>query len=324
MSATRTHYGISLPNRGVLIGAVTPEELLQVAVDAEATGFFESVWAGDSLMHKPRLESIVTLSAIAARTKRVRLGTCCMATFPIRHPIWIAAQWASLDVISGGRAVLGACIGGGVTRELAPFGVAEAERVGRMREGVEILRRLWTEERVTYRGTYYALDDVSIEPHPVQQPCPIWIASNPKAPLADSPVTQRAMSRIGVLGDGYMTDSITPEEFRARWTLIQQSAAAAGRGVHEASLHLMVNIDDDPARARDEAREFLKRYYFMDLPEWRVEMWLAYGAPAMVAAKIRSYIDAGCTLPILRFASFAQTAQLRRFIGEVAPDLPAA
>ena len=85
METARARYGISLPNRGVLIGAVTPEELFQVAVDAEATGFFESVWVGDSLMHKPRLESIVTLSAIAARTTRVRVGTCCMATFPIRR-----------------------------------------------------------------------------------------------------------------------------------------------------------------------------------------------------------------------------------------------
>jgi alkanesulfonate monooxygenase SsuD/methylene tetrahydromethanopterin reductase-like flavin-dependent oxidoreductase (luciferase family) len=322
MGSARAQYGISLPNRGVLIGAVTSEELLQVAVDAEATGFFESVWVGDSLMHKPRLESIVTLAAIAARTTRVRLGTCCMATFPIRHPIWIAAQWASLDVISGGRAVLGACIGGGVSRELAPFGVTEAERVGRMREGVEIIRRLWAEERVTYRGTYYTLEDVSVEPHPVQQPCPIWIASNPKAPLAESPVVERAMKRIGLLGDGYMTDSITPEEFRARWTLIQDAARTAGRTINESSLHLMVNIDDDPAKAKDEAREFLKRYYFMDLPESRVEMWLAYGTPEMVAAKIRSYIDVGCTLSILRFASFSQRAQLRQFMAWVAPHLP--
>jgi alkanesulfonate monooxygenase SsuD/methylene tetrahydromethanopterin reductase-like flavin-dependent oxidoreductase (luciferase family) len=324
METARARYGISLPNRGVLIGAVTPDELLQVAVDAEATGFFESVWVGDSLMHKPRLESIVTLSAIAARTKRVRLGTCCMATFPIRHPVWIASQWASLDVVSGGRAVLGACIGGGVSRELAPFGVVESERVGRMREGLEIIRRLWSEDRVTHRGKYYTLDDVSVEPHPVQQPCPIWIASNPKARIAESPVTQRAMRRIGLLGDGYMTDSITPEEFRARWTAIRAAAREAGRDVREASLHLMVNINDDPGTAKEEARDFLKRYYFMDLPERLIEMWLAYGTPAMVAAKIQSYIDVGCTLPILRFASFTQTAQLQRFLEEVAAVLPAA
>ena len=321
MAGTRARYGISLPNRGVLIGAVTVDELLQISVDAEATGFFESVWVGDSLMHKPRLESIVTLSAIAARTRRVRLGTCCMATFPIRHPVWLASQWASLDVVSGGRTVLGACIGGGVSRELAPFGVAESERVGRMREGLEIIRSLWAEERVTYRGTYYALSDVFVDPRPIQQPCPIWIASNPRAPIAESPVTQRAMRRIGQLGDGYMTDSITPQEFQARWTFIGDSARAAGRAVHEASLHLMVNINDDPTRAKDEARDFLKRYYFMDLPERVVETWLAYGPPAMVTAKIRSYVDAGCTLPILRFASFTQTAQLRRFMDEIAPSL---
>jgi alkanesulfonate monooxygenase SsuD/methylene tetrahydromethanopterin reductase-like flavin-dependent oxidoreductase (luciferase family) len=274
-------------------------------------------------MNKPRLESIVTLSAIAARTTRVRLGTCCMATFPIRHPVWIAAQWASLDVLSGGRAVLGACIGGGVSRELAPFGVKESERVGRMREGLEIIRRLWAEDRVTYRGRYYTLDDVSVEPHPLQRPCPIWIATNPRASVADSSVTQKAVRRVGVLGDGFMTDSITPDEFRARWTLIGDTAREAGRAVREASLHLMVNINDDPAKAQAEARDFLKRYYFIDLPEDRVAMWLASGTPATVAAKVQSYVDVGCNLPILRFASFSQAAQLRRFLAEVAPSLPA-
>jgi alkanesulfonate monooxygenase SsuD/methylene tetrahydromethanopterin reductase-like flavin-dependent oxidoreductase (luciferase family) len=124
------------------------------------------------------------------------------------------------------------------------------------------------------------------------------------------------------MGDGYMTDSITPGEFLSRWTFIRESARTAGRAVHEASLHLMVNINDDPSKAKEEARDFLKRYYFMDLPDRLVETWLAYGAPATVAAKIRSYIDVGCTLPILRFASFAQTAQLRRFMHEVAPGLP--
>ena len=121
-------YGLSLPNRGVLFGATSSDELLDVSEQADASGAFDSVWVGDSLFAKPRLESLVLLSAIAARTRRVRLGTCCLSTFPLRDPIFLAAQWAALDLLSHGRMILGACVGGSLPREkaeaeFAPFKV---------------------------------------------------------------------------------------------------------------------------------------------------------------------------------------------------------
>src|SRR5207249_541874 len=87
-------FGLSLPNRGVLFGATSVDELLELSEQAEASCAFDSIWVGDSLFAKPRLESLVLLSAIAARTRRVRLGTCCLSTFPLRDPIFLAAQWA--------------------------------------------------------------------------------------------------------------------------------------------------------------------------------------------------------------------------------------
>src|SRR3990172_4988697 len=95
--------GLSLPNRGVLFGAISVEEILDLAGIADREQAFDSVWVGDSLIAKPRLEAIALLSAIAARTRRVALGTACMASFVYRHPVLFAIQWASLDVISGGR-----------------------------------------------------------------------------------------------------------------------------------------------------------------------------------------------------------------------------
>ena len=73
---------------------------------------FQSVWVGDSLLGKPRMESIALLAGVAARTKKVRLGPACMASFNLRHPIIFAAQWATLDAVSGGRTILAACLGG--------------------------------------------------------------------------------------------------------------------------------------------------------------------------------------------------------------------
>src|SRR5438445_7269387 len=153
-------YGLSLPNRGVLFRATSSDELLEVSEQAEASGAFDSVWVGDSLFAKPRLESLVLLSAIAARTRRVRLGTCCLSTFPLRDPIFLAAQWAALDHLSYGRMVLGACLAGTLARakpesEFAPFRVKLADRGPRLEEGMTILRRLWTEDRLTHEGRFY-------------------------------------------------------------------------------------------------------------------------------------------------------------------------
>src|SRR5262245_51384211 len=170
-------FGLSLPNRGVLFGATSVYELIELAEAAEASGAFDSVWVGDSLFAKPRLDSLVLLSAIAASAQRVRLGTCCLSTFPLRDPIFIAAQWAALDQVSHGRRVLGACIGGSLPREkaeaeFAAFKVKLSERGPRPEEGMTILRRLWTEDRVTHQGRFFQFRDLTLEPRPVQQPCP--------------------------------------------------------------------------------------------------------------------------------------------------------
>ena len=124
-------WGLSLPNRGALFGLAEIDELIECAAVAEQSGVFESVWVGDSLIHKPRLEAITMLAALATHTKKVRLGTICMASFPVRHPVLLAIQWASLDQISKGRALLGVCIGGAHEGELRAFNVKREERVGR-------------------------------------------------------------------------------------------------------------------------------------------------------------------------------------------------
>ncbi len=105
-------FGISLPNRAVLFNGPTMDGLIQAAKTAEESGYFDSVWVGDNLISKPRVESIVTLSAIASHTQRVKLGTICIASFPLLHPVLLAIQWASLDVLSQGRTLLARCNGG--------------------------------------------------------------------------------------------------------------------------------------------------------------------------------------------------------------------
>src|SRR6476620_7389971 len=104
--------GLTLPNRGVLFGVTTPEQMMQMAEIADRSDdLFTSVWVGDSLLGKPRMESMVLLAGVAARTNRVRLGPACMASLPLRDPVLLAYQWASLDLLAAGRTILVGCTG---------------------------------------------------------------------------------------------------------------------------------------------------------------------------------------------------------------------
>lgn len=326
--AQDVQFGISLPNRAVLFGY--PWQVLQqTAMRADASGYFDSVWVGDNFLSKPRLEAIVALSALATATERLKLGTVCLASFPLRDPLLLAIQWASLDVISQGRTILTVCLGASAkagpqfAAELAAMGIDSRERVPRLEEGIALLRRFWGSEPVTFDGQIYHYDAVDPLPKPVQQRVPILLAVNPP-PGTDPLVEERALRRVARLADGWQTDGTPPAVFRERWTRIREYAAEAGRAdeVTEATLHLMVNISDNAAAAYRESVDFLDRYYGVGAVSSEfLESWLAFGPPEAVAEKIAAFIEAGCTTPILRFTSPHQLDQLERCIAEVMPAL---
>jgi alkanesulfonate monooxygenase SsuD/methylene tetrahydromethanopterin reductase-like flavin-dependent oxidoreductase (luciferase family) len=317
-------WGISLPNRGALFGLTHIDELIETAVAAEQSGVFESVWFGDSLIHKPRLEAITMLAAVATHTKKVRLGTICMASFPVRHPVLLAIQWASLDQISNGRSLLGVCIGGGHEGELRAFSIKREERVGRMKEGIELLRKIWGDEEFTHRGKYYTLEAYNIVPKPVQKPPPIWIAVSPERDQVGDKVVDQAMRRVGALADGYITMGVTAEEFQKRWQIIKHAAAEVGKDLSnfECAIHGMVNIDDDKQAAYAQAKDYFNHYYGPNYPpESLIKVWLAHGPPRDCARLIQEWIDMGITTPVLRFTAKDQLNQVKRFIDEVLPLL---
>jgi alkanesulfonate monooxygenase SsuD/methylene tetrahydromethanopterin reductase-like flavin-dependent oxidoreductase (luciferase family) len=112
--------GLSVPNRGVVIGAGDPRDLVAMCEAADRSELFDAVFTGDNLISKPRIDAIVFLSLVAGRTRRVTLGTACLASFVFRHPIVLANQWAALDLLSDGRTLLVACIGGGPDTRRGP------------------------------------------------------------------------------------------------------------------------------------------------------------------------------------------------------------
>jgi alkanesulfonate monooxygenase SsuD/methylene tetrahydromethanopterin reductase-like flavin-dependent oxidoreductase (luciferase family) len=319
-------FGLSLPNRAVLFG-LPAQTLLQAAAIADRSGAFDSVWVGDNFLSKPRLEAIVTLAALAARTTHLRLGTVCLASLTLRDPLALAIQWASLDVISAGRSICGVCIGGSARQgpafaaELTAFGVRSEERAARMEEGVELLRRFWGEQPVSFSGRFRSYESVQAYPKPVQARIPIIIAVNP-SPHTSSSVVERALRRVARLADGWQTDGTPPDVFRERWEQVRAYASEYGREdqLTDSSLHLMVNINNDARHARRESVEFLDRYYGAGaVGEDILEHWLAFGSPAAVIEKIGLFVEAGCTTPILRFTSPDQEGQLERCLAEVLP-----
>ena len=326
-------FGLILANRAVVLGALRARELLELTVTAEESGTCDTVWVGDSLLAKPRLEAVTLLSALAGVTLRVRLAVGCLATFVHRHPVLFAQQWARLDVLSEGRSWLAVCLGGpdamsaAQAAEHAVMGVRSTERVARLEEGVDVLRALWSGANVSHAGRFHRFENVTLLPRPVQQPCPIWIASNPTGltwkagASAAADVVERSFRRVARHADGWMTNKLSPEEFREQFGRIQAMARAEGRDPARlgSALYHNININEDRSAALAESKAFLDRYYTSSFSAKFVEQWTVAGGPRECVEQLRAYFGAGLGHMALRLASWDQRGQLKRFLQEVAP-----
>jgi alkanesulfonate monooxygenase SsuD/methylene tetrahydromethanopterin reductase-like flavin-dependent oxidoreductase (luciferase family) len=326
-------FGLILANRAVVLGVVKARDLLDLAATADAAGVFDTVWVGDSLLAKPRLEAVTLLSALASVTRQARLGVGCLATFVHRHPVLFAHQWASLDVLSGGRSWLAVCLGGpdeqsaAQALEHAVMQVKASERVARLEEGVVVLRKLFGKAKASHQGRFYAFDGVSIQPRPVQQPCPIWIASNPTGltwkggASASEAVVERSYRRVARFADGWMTNKLSPAEFRQQWARIAAMAREEGRDPARlgSALYHNININEDRKAALEESKAFLDAYYTSKFSPGFVEGWTVAGSPAQCIAQLRDYFEAGVGHMALRLTSWDQQGQFKRFLAEVAP-----
>ena len=326
-------FGLTLANRGVIIGALSVRDLLDMARRAENSGVFDAVWVGDSMVAKPRLESVTLLSALAGVTTKLRLAVGCMATFVHRHPVMFAHQWASLDLLSEGRSLLAVCLGGPNEQSAAQalehqvMGIQANERVARLQEGIVILRKLFHEEKTSHHGRFYQFEGLTISPHPVQNPCPIWIASNPTGltwkdgAAASDAVVERSLRRVARYADGWMTNKVTPEQFREQWSQIRNMAREEGRdpGKLASALYHNINVNEDRNAALAESKAFLDKYYSSNFSAKFVEGFTTAGSPRQCVEELRAYFAAGLDHITLRMASWDQDRQFRRFVEEVAP-----
>ncbi len=318
--AGRVSFGFTIPQRGVLFGIATWPQMIAMAREVDRTALFDSIWVGDSVMSKPRPESIALLGALSCATTRVKLGVGCMASFPIRDPIVFALQWATLDLISGGRMLLAVCTGivaGGVSaREGQPWEIKDSSRGNRMAENIEICRRLWSEENVTFAGKYRSFSNVTINPRPIQQPCPIWIAANPQPHEAEKP-----LRRVVRLADGWMSANAFPGLFAANWEKLSVYLKEAGKdpSTYPTIAYHNININPDRQAALEESKRFLDEYYGPVFAPQMVEGWTAAGTPGQCAEDLRAMVRAGAKQIALRITSWDQQGQYQRLVHEVLP-----
>jgi alkanesulfonate monooxygenase SsuD/methylene tetrahydromethanopterin reductase-like flavin-dependent oxidoreductase (luciferase family) len=322
-----TTFGFTLPQRGVFLGVTTVPQMLSLAAQVDDNDLFGSIWVGDSLTAKPRPDSLTLLGSLAGVTRRVKLAVGCMATFPVRDPIVFAYQWATLDLLSGGRMLLAACsgivAGGPSAREGAHFSVTDGERADRLAENIEICRRLWSEDRVTFKGRFRSFEDVSVKPRPVQQPCPIWIASNPRPVQLKPEMLDRALRRVAQLADGWMTVELFPGMLRANWEGIAGHLRDHGRdpAAFPTMAYHNVNLNANRQAALAESKRFLDEYYGPVFSPTMVETWTAAGTADQCVEHLRGLQRDGAKAVTLRITSWNQEEQFKRLVGDVLPRL---
>jgi alkanesulfonate monooxygenase SsuD/methylene tetrahydromethanopterin reductase-like flavin-dependent oxidoreductase (luciferase family) len=305
MTRSTINFGVLLPTReAVMSGRSDPSTLMQLAERAEALGF-SSVWVGDSLTARPRIDALTTLAAVGARTRHVRLGTAIFLA-ALRNPIMLAYQLASLDWITGGRIDLG--VGYGRPKEPAAehefkiLGLDPSARMKMSEELIQVMRRLWLEKDVSYAGKFTSFEHVTLEPKPVQpKGVPIWIASNNVEP---------GLKRVARLGDAWINNIKSPDIFAECWQKIRAYAADAGRDPSSIHASIYFTLAAGGKDAVIEGQTFLAQYYNRSYEAVANAMLCVTGSWDEVIDWMEKYVEAGAHTIVLRFAANDQLRTL--------------
>jgi probable F420-dependent oxidoreductase len=249
---------------------------------AENLGF-ASLWTQERVTGRPTvLDPLTFMSHIAALTTKPRIGVSVFVL--TRHnPVHLAKQLASIDQMSGGRLVVGVGLGSN-PEDMRIYGLDPERRVRRFTEQVDVIKALWTQTPVRYSGDFYKLDDVNIEPKPIQKPHPpLWFGANAE------PAIRRAVR----YADGWTGAGSSPRDtFTERIKQVRGMLAEEGRDCKDfpISKRVYLAVDDDENRALKRLKEWCGYYYGdADLPE-KVAVW---GSPAKVQEQLAEWSEAG-------------------------------
>lgn len=291
-------FGIALPNFGRY---AQKESILDIANSAEDLGF-DSLWVSDHVIipesHKGFgdvfFDPMATLSFVAAKTTAIKLGTSVII-LPYRNPIALAKMISTLDVLSGGRLILGVGVGW-LEDEFDSLGVSFKDRGAITEECVDVLKNLWSNDHPNYRGKYYNFSDIVFFPKPLQKPHPpMWIGGNSLGAL------RRAIS----LGNGWQPVGLTPREIQEKRTAIDELHTENESPDFVISLRKNLQILESLKRKSD-IREPLR------------------GTPDMILKGIESYAKSGVSHLIFQIlgGSFKDIVRsMEYFSAEIRPSL---
>ena len=320
MSASdRLRIGVLLPTREQAItGALDAPALVDFAAEAEELGF-DSVWAGDSLVARPRLDPLIVLSAAAAATRRIELGTAAL-TAALRHPLIGANMITSLDHAADGRLTLG--LGSGfpipeTEREFAAVGAQYTGRAGRLDEIVELWRHAWNSGRpgapAEYRGRYLHAEDLDRLPAPARPGGPpLWLAGS------DTPAVLRRVARRY---DGWLPFLPSPTAYRDAWQRISELREEAGRPADAITpgFYATISVNPDKAAAMEELEHYVRGYYRNSLEAMARIQAYGWGSAQECAHWLAGYVEAGARHIIIRIGSLTPQKLLEEVAQTVLP-----
>ncbi len=302
-------FAISIPQH-VADGTFDPAGLRAYLTRAEALGF-DSAWTQEQVLGSmPHLGPIETMTYAAACTERLRLG-CAVFVTPLHSPVHLAKSLSTVDQISRGRLEVGIGLGG--RRMFSAFAVDPDKLVARFSEGLQLMKALWTQPRVTFEGRFWQLDGAAMEPKPFQKPCPpIWFGGSHPA----------AVRRAVRHGDGFFgAGSQTTAQFAVQVRILRDALAESGRPPAEFPIakRVYLAVDDDAARARQRIGASLSQLYgSFRLKD--IESVAVSGPPDACVAGLREVTQAGANLILLN-PLFDDLEQMERLAAEVVPRL---
>ena len=304
-------YGAHLPLIALDRQPWSLHRLLEYAQIAESVGF-QALSANDHLVFpRPWLDGPTALSAVLTRTGQMVLATT-VALPVVRGPVALAKSLAAIDLLSGGRLVVG--VGpGSSARDYAAVGVPFEERWKRLDEAVQALRVLWGGEGPPFRGQFYSTESVTLEPHPAQRPGPpIWIGSWG---------SEAGLRRVVRLGDGWLASAYntTPEAFAAARSRLAERLHALGKDPNRFSnaiATMFFYVTEEYATSERIVREVLSPT--LNRPEEELQQRLLVGPAEECAQKLAAYRAAGAQR-IFLWPAGDELRQLELFQERVAP-----
>jgi probable F420-dependent oxidoreductase len=311
-------------------GAERSRGIREFARTVEDLGF-DSLFITDHLLAAKRfysvsfLEPLAALAVVAGVTERVRLGTSILI-MPLRNPVLLAKELATLQFLSENRLILGAGVGWN-DAEYEAVGVHKSERGKRTDEMLDIMLPLLEGKTVTYHGKYYSVDDVFIEPTASQRP-ELWIGGGSQLADSKSPDLPRFVESVKarvLRSEGWIPRPTCPPEDIARdWVELQAYYREHGRDpdecvvAHENFLHLV--LTSDPVKAREEQHRAFLKVMSSERGEQYLESVYLFGTPDEVIASLQARVDAGVEYFVLHTMT-PDPAQLEHWVEEIIPNV---